>query len=236
MSLQRSSSWEAWGVVRVSLPSVCPVSPRRAALLALLTVAAAGCGPFDGPVLAVGDVAGSTRGGGSGPRASGGASEGLEEALPPSDEGGAEVLTDVRGHLVLERALLFSATNTIRCIRAPCFSNAVNAWLAFDYTVRNDGRERVTHISPSGCQTVARVLDASGKLVKDAGRACPFDAAEVSWSLEPGEARTLADRVELVGDDGEQLAGEYLLQVQLRTVGPREPVAPAQAAFEVALR
>lgn len=133
------------------------------------------------------------------------------------------VADDLEVTVRLDAARYLTQANTIRCIAAPCPSNAEAPVLHPVITLRNVGDRPMTLDLPSGQRFDLQVFDASGEVVQTWSMDKLFMMSLVTVTLAPGEREEWATELAFVPD----LAGEFTL---------RATVSGASAAPEVAFR
>ena len=139
----------------------------------------------------------------------------------------------VTGTLSVDRPRYANVPNTIRCIRAPCPSNAVTAKAQATFTVTNSTTSTFTWRFNTGCQFDLDVAATTGTVVRrlSDGRFCT--QALTQLTLAPGEVKTYLAELPLEDKAGLQLDGSF--RVTARLLGTGGPAVSGAASFGVAI-
>jgi hypothetical protein len=139
---------------------------------------------------------------------------------------------EVKATLTTDKAAYVSKGNTIRCITTPCPGNEEPATAKLTYKVTNTSSSTKTWSFSSGCQTNTLLFDANGAVVKnfEITRLCIQALTKIV--LAPGQSKTWADELVLVGDDGTLLEGSYTAKTHLIPMDGK-PALEASASFDV---
>jgi hypothetical protein len=122
---------------------------------------------------------------------------------------------DITAKVTLDQASYVSIPNTIRCITAPCSSNAQTASAKVSFELRNTGSTSKTWQFSTGCQFDVELVSTSGAVVRrlSEGRACTF--ALTSLTLGAGQSRVFSATIPLEDKTGLQLDGSYAVKAKL---------------------
>ncbi len=122
---------------------------------------------------------------------------------------------DITAKVALDAANYTSLPNTIRCITAPCSSNAQTAEAKVSFELRNTGSVSKTWQFSTGCQFDVELVSTSGTVVRrlSEGRACTFSLT--SLTLAAGQSKVYSATIPLEDKTGLQLDGTYSVRAKL---------------------
>lgn len=146
----------------------------------------------------------------------------------------APAAADVTAKVTLDQASYVSLPNTIRCITAPCESNAQTAEAKVTFELKNLGTTSKTWNFSTGCQFDVELVSMSGTVVRrlSEGRACTF--ALTSLTLAAGQSKAYTASVALEDRNGLQLDGSYTVRARLIPSGTgTAPSASASLSVQV---
>jgi hypothetical protein len=140
----------------------------------------------------------------------------------------------VSGTISLDKATYANKPNSIRCIQAPCPSNAELDTAKLKYTLRNNGLLPVTYRFTNGCWFNVVVVDAAGMTVRneDAVRFCTLATGE--FTLAPGASKTFSQDLPMADLSGSQLEGGYTVYAYLSNSAGASAIA--SKSFKVTTR
>ncbi len=134
--------------------------------------------------------------------------------------------------LSTDKASYSSTGNTIVCITTPCPGNEIPATAKLTYTITNAGTTSKTWQFSSGCQTNTQLFDSKGAVVKSLEIARLCIQALTSFTLAPGQSKTFTEELQLTGDNGQLLDGDYTAKMYLQPMN-NAPAMEATAKFNV---
>jgi len=136
----------------------------------------------------------------------------------------------VQATLSLSSSRYNNQPNTIACITQPCPSNQVNGVANITFTVKNTGSTSKTFNFESGHQTEFVVVDSTGTTIAKWGSNQVFTQSATSVTLAAGQSKTWTATLEMLDNQGQQLAGYYTLQGWMigSSIKPTVPLFVAQ--------
>jgi hypothetical protein len=140
---------------------------------------------------------------------------------------------DVTARVTLDQASYTSMPNTIRCVTAPCASNAQTAIAKVSFSIMNAGTTSRTWQFSTGCQYDVELVSMAGTVVRrlSEGRSCTY--ALSSLTLGAGQSKSFVVSMPLEDRNGLQLDGTYTVRAKLIPSGSSSPALSASTSLPV---
>jgi Intracellular proteinase inhibitor len=145
-------------------------------------------------------------------------------ALTNTNVGGLNT-SPVSATITLDKASYANKPNSIRCITAPCPSNAEIDRAQLKYTLKNNGTSSVTYRFTNGCWFNVVVVNSDALAVRneDAIRFCTQATGE--FTLVPGASKTFSQELPMEDLSGGQFEGNYTVYAYLSTSSSGSAIA-----------
>ncbi len=154
-------------------------------------------------------------------------------ALTNTNVGGLTA-SQVSATITLDKATYANKPNSIRCIQAPCPSNAEIDRAQLKYTLKNNGTSPLTYRFTNGCWFNVVVVNTDAVAVRneDAIRFCTQALGE--FTLVPGASKTFSQELPMEDLSGGQFEGSYMVYAYLSTSSAGSAIA--SKSFNVTTR